>query len=253
MLRMFACGLLLLLTALSHATELTQVFLAGDSTMSIKEVKNYPETGWGVPFGYFFSDTITVDNRARNGRSTRTFKSEGRWDEIVTALKPGDYVFIQFGHNDQSEHKKDRYTPPQAYKDNLTSFVADVRAKQAEPILLTPITRRYFNEAGVIAPTHGVYPDLVRQVAAAEKVTLLDMESITREYFQALGDSQSALRFLHIAADLHPNYPHGVSDDTHLNQLGAREVAQLVLSELKRQNHPLASRLRSPNPKHLQR
>ncbi|WP_339898606.1 rhamnogalacturonan acetylesterase [uncultured Gilvimarinus sp.] len=244
---------LMLLSTLSYAADKTQVFMAGDSTMSIKEVKDYPETGWGVPFSYFFADNIVVDNRARNGRSTRTFKSEGRWQGIMDALQPGDYVFIQFGHNDQSEHKKDRYTPPADFSKNLEGFVADVRGKKAEPILLTPITRRYFNEQGVIDPTHGVYADLVREVAASQKVTLLDMEAITREYFQAMGDEFSALRFMHIAPDLHPNYPIGVTDDTHLNHLGAREVAQLVLTELKRQQHPLAKQLRTPDPKHLKR
>lgn len=259
MLRIFAVFFVLLVSVLTHAAEvkstnkMTHVFMAGDSTMSIKEVKDYPETGWGVPFSYFFDEHLVVDNRARNGRSTRTFKSEGRWQSIMDELSSDDYVFIQFGHNDQSEHKKDRYTPPKDFQANLTGFVADVRSKGAEPILLTPITRRYFNEQGVIEPTHGVYADLVRDVAREQKVTFLDMEAITREYFQAMGDDLSALRFMHIAADLHPNYPIGVSDDTHLNHLGAREVAQLVLTELKRQQHPLASRLRTPDPKHLKR
>ncbi|WP_049721996.1 rhamnogalacturonan acetylesterase [Gilvimarinus polysaccharolyticus] len=249
--RVFMVCVLLLMSLVSYGTEITRVFMAGDSTMSIKEVKDYPETGWGVPFSYFFDENIVVDNRARNGRSTRTFITEGRWGEIVAALQPGDYVLIQFGHNDQSEHKQDRYTPPQDYKANLARFVADVRLKQAEPILLTPITRRYFNEQGVITPTHGVYPDLVRELAHVQKVVLVDMEAITRNYFGALGDELSALRFMHIAANLHPNYPLGVTDDTHLNHLGAREVAQLVLTELKRQQHPLVSRLRIPDPKHL--
>ncbi|WP_041523506.1 rhamnogalacturonan acetylesterase [Gilvimarinus agarilyticus] len=253
MFRTLSVFTLMLFSGLSYAADMTQVFMAGDSTMSIKEVKDYPETGWGVPFSYFFAEDIVVDNRARNGRSTRTFKSEGRWQGIMDELQAGDYVFIQFGHNDQSEHKKDRYTPPADFGKNLEGFIADVRGKKAEPILLTPITRRYFNEQGVIEPTHGVYADLVRDVASEQKVTLLDMEAITREYFQAMGDDLSALRFMHIAPDLHPNYPIGVNDNTHLNHLGAREVAQLVLTELKRQDHPLAKQLRTPDPKHLKR
>lgn len=228
----------------------TTIFMAGDSTMSIKEVKDYPETGWGVPFAVFFDEGIQVDNRAKNGRSTRTFIEEGRWAGIVEAMVPGDYVIIQFGHNDESEHKKDRYTTPQQYQANLSRFIDDVRKAGAEPILMSPITRRYFESESKIRHTHP-YAPLVRAVAATEKVVFIDMEVITRDYFQAMGDRDSALRFMHIAPGLHPNYPVGVRDDTHLNQMGAREVAQLVLAELQKHSHPLAQRLRTPDPKHL--
>lgn len=245
--------LLIGLSATVFATEKAslQIFMAGDSTMSIKDEKDYPETGWGVPFDVFFDPAVSVHNLAKNGRSTRTFIEEGLWQSITDNLRPGDYVFIQFGHNDQSEHKQDRYTAPAQYQANLRRFIADVRTKEAHPLLLTPVTRRYFTKAGVIEPTHRGYDDLVRQVARTEKVVFLDMEKVTREYFTAQGDTASKLRFMHIAPDLHPNYPIGVTDDTHFNALGAREVAQLVLTELKKIDHPLAHRLRVPDPKHL--
>jgi len=226
------------------------VYMAGDSTMAIKDVKDYPETGWGVPFQYFFDDSVTVDNRAKNGRSTRTFIEEGRWKSIADALQPGDYVIIQFGHNDEVEKKVDRYTPPGQYKANLARFVRETRAHGAEPLLLTPVTRRYFDKDGQIEHTHP-YTPLVREVAKEEKVTLIDMDEVTRAYFQQLGDSNSALRFNHIPPGEHPNYPVGVRDDTHFNHLGAREVAQLFLRELNRIHHPLAGQLRHPDPKHL--
>ena len=227
------------------------VFMAGDSTMSIKEVKDYPEAGWGMPFSYFFNDEVTVDNRAKNGRSTKTFISEQRWQGILTELKAGDYVFIQFGHNDQSKHKVDRYTPPAEFRHNLSQFIAQTKEKNAFPILMTPITRRYFSDDGTIKETHPIYADLVRQVAKETKVEFIDMEIVTKHYFQQLGEQASALRFMHIKANLHPNYPNGVKDDTHLNNLGAREVAQLVLTELKQRNHPLIKQLRAVDPKHL--
>lgn len=230
--------------------KLTTIHLAGDSTMSEKELKDYPETGWGVPFSIFFADDIRVVNHAKNGRSTRTFIEEGRWNVIMEALQPGDYVFIQFGHNDESEKKKDRYTTPSQYSENLSRFIRDVRSKNAEPVLLSSITRRYFNSDGSIKETHP-YAPLSREVADKEKVVFLDMEIITRHYFEEMGDKDSALRFMHITANMHPNYPNGVRDDTHLNNLGAREVAQLVLAELKKQSHPLADRLRQVDPKHL--
>ncbi|WP_051687140.1 rhamnogalacturonan acetylesterase [Microbulbifer sp. HZ11] len=243
-------GAALLASQAAMATDKTTIYMAGDSTMAIKEIKDYPETGWGVPFAVFFDEGITVDNRAMNGRSTRTFIEEGRWANIMETLQADDYVVIQFGHNDESEHKKDRYTTPQQYKENLSQFINDVRKAGAEPILMSPITRRYFDGENTIKHTHP-YAPLVREVAQREKVEFIDMEVVTREYFQAMGDRDSALRFMHIAPGLHPNYPVGVRDDTHLNQLGAREVAQLVLAELRKREHPLSKRLRKPDPKHL--
>ncbi|MFC6634392.1 rhamnogalacturonan acetylesterase [Microbulbifer taiwanensis] len=245
--RKWLCILPLFISAASYAET---VYMAGDSTMAIKEIKDYPETGWGVPFAVFFDDRVMVDNRARNGRSTRTFIEEGRWQDIEAALQPGDFVIIQFGHNDESEEKADRYTKPEAYKANLSRFIRETRAKGARPLLLTPVTRRYFDDSGEIEHTHP-YAPLARQVAAAEKVDFIDMELISREYFQSLGDRDSALRFMHIPPDTHPSYPRGVRDDTHFNQLGAREVAQLVLKELKKMEHPLVQKLRQPDPKHL--
>lgn len=233
------------------AEPLITVYMAGDSTMSIKHVKDYPETGWGMPFSYFFDSGVKVDNRAENGRSTKTFISEGRWQRINNELKSGDYVIIQFGHNDQSTRKGERYTPPKAFQANLIRFINNVKAKKAEPILMTPIARRHFNKDGIIKDTHLIYADLVREVATQTNVTFIDMTKVTQEYFQHLGDKSSALRFMHIKPNLHPNYPNGVRDNTHLNQLGAREVAQLVLTELKKIKHPLSQRLRNVDPKHL--
>lgn len=219
--------------------------------MSAKDTKDFPETGWGVPFGLFFDESVRVHNMARNGRSTRTFIEEGRWAALVAALRPGDFVLIQFGHNDESLHKPDRYTPPEDYRANLARMVDEARATGASVILMTPVVRRYFSEDGKLEPSHS-YPPLVRALAAEQEVTLIDMEQVTRDYFASLGDRDSALRFMHIAPGLHPNYPNGVRDDTHFNQLGAREVAQLVLLELRAIDHPLVSRLRPVDPKHLQ-
>ncbi|MBV1908325.1 MAG: rhamnogalacturonan acetylesterase [Kangiellaceae bacterium] len=235
----------------TELTEVTRVFMAGDSTMSNKEVKDYPETGWGVPFSFFFNESVVVHNYAKNGRSTRTFVEDNLWQKISKQMAGGDFVFIQFGHNDQAKHKLDRYVPPKQFKLNLSSFIAQVRAKGANPILMTPITRRYFNSNGRIKNTHPVYADLVRQVSKQNKVVFIDMEKLTKAYFEEIGEKDSALRYMHIPPQTHPNYPKGVRDNTHLNQLGAREVAQLVLKELKQLQHPLSFQLRVPDPKHL--
>jgi lysophospholipase L1-like esterase len=227
-----------------------QILMAGDSTMAIKDPKDYPETGWGMPFASFFATDIKIYNFAKNGRSTRTFREEGLWQQLMDICQPNDIVFIQFGHNDESSLKADRYTTPEQYKHNLEQFIAEVRAKHAQPILLSPVTRRYFDKQGRIQTTH-LYTEIVAEVAKSTTVTYIDMDKISREYFSGLGDKGAAIRYMHIEPHVHPNYPHGVRDDTHFNELGAREVAQLVLTELKALNHPLVSQLRSVDPKHL--
>ncbi|MGQ8366751.1 rhamnogalacturonan acetylesterase [Glaciecola sp. 1036] len=229
----------------------TQIFMAGDSTMSIKDPKDYPETGWGVPFATFFDESVEVINLAKNGRSTRTFISEGLWQQIEDNVKAEDTVFIQFGHNDQSEHKKDRYTTPEEYEANLLKMINISQKKEANVVLMTPISRRHFDEDGSLRWTHP-YADIVRKIAKNnESVTFIDMEKLTHDYIVALGEKDSALRFMHIQPDLHPNYPYGVRDNTHLNRLGARELAQIVLTELKKKQHPVTTQLRKPDPKHL--
>ena len=121
------------------------IFLAGDSTMAAKLPEKRPETGWGEMLGaHFKHGKVRIENRAMNGRSTKTFISEGRWQAVVDDLKKGDYVFIQFGHNDSSKDKGERYTPPEDYRKNLIRFVKDVRAKKAHAVLLTPVMRRRF-------------------------------------------------------------------------------------------------------------
>src|SRR5438094_4804606 len=142
-----------------------KIFIAGDSTAANKEIKAYPETGWGMPFAYFFDSTVTVDNRAKNGRSTRTFIAEGLWQKLIDDVHEGDYVLIQFGHNDESKEKTDRYTTPEEYKTNLARFITETREKKANPVLLTPVSRRQFDSTDHVKETHVVYSALVREVA----------------------------------------------------------------------------------------
>lgn len=227
-----------------------KVYLIGDSTMSVKQVKAYPETGWGMPFAAFFDETVTVDNRAQNGRSTKTFLAENRWQPVVNALQPGDYVFIQFGHNDESENYPDRYTPPGDYRKNLLKFVTETRSKQAIPVLLTPVTRRYFDKEGHIKETHVVYSAATVAVAKEQRVLLVDMDRLSRELLQQFGDEQSKLLFMELAPGDHPNYPLGRHDNTHFNELGARKMAQLVVNDLRAQHVALVEEhLAKPLPK----
>ena len=217
-----------------------RVFMAGDSTMSIKDPKAYPETGWGMPFVQFWDSTVTVVNLAKNGRSTKTFISEGLWKSITDAASEGDYVFIQFGHNDEAKEKVERYTTPDEYKANLVKFISETRGKKANPILLTPVTRRRFDSTGKIMETHEIYSALVREVAIAQKVPLIDMDKKTQELLQQFGKENSKWLFLQLNAGEHPNYPEGRNDNTHFNELGARLVAQLVLKEIREMKLELA-------------
>jgi len=226
-----------------------RIFLAGDSTMSIKEVKAYPETGWGMPFSNFWDSSVTVVNRAKNGRSTKTFITEGLWKSIMDDAGPGDYVFIQFGHNDEAREKVERYTTPDEYRNNLVKFITETKNKKAIPVLLTPVTRRRFDTTGNIMQTHEEYSNLVRQVAKEHQTYFIDLDEKSRGLLQEFGKKDSKLLFLQLKPGEHPNYPEGKDDNTHFNELGARLIAQLVLAEIKTTIPDLAARIIKPKAK----
>jgi lysophospholipase L1-like esterase len=210
-----------------------RLFMAGDSTMSIKTPTAFPETGRGMPFTSFWNDELLLVNLAKNGRSTKTFRSEGLWQSIMTAVQPGDYVFIQFGHNDEVKEKVGSYTTPDEFTANLKQYITETRQKNAYPVLLTPVARRKFDSAGIPVETHETYSALVRQVAEAEQVTLIDHDRLSMAVLGKIGEEDSRLLFLQLKPDEHPNYPAGKEDNTHFNELGARLMAQLVLQEIK--------------------
>ena len=221
-----------------------RVWLIGDSTMSKKDTRAYPEAGWGMPFSYFFDSGVVVDNRAKNGRSTRTFIAEGLWKPVLEEMSEGDYVLIQFGHNDEVSTKASFSTEEQ-FQANLSRYVRESRSKKAFPVLITPVARRKFDSAGRIQGTHDRYSELVRQVAAREKVDLIDLDKKSQELLQSMGPENSRYLFNHLEPGEHPNYPDGKKDDTHFNELGARKIAQIVLSEIRRLNLLLAGKVRN--------
>ena len=239
---------LLFITAFRLPPERTTVYLIGDSTISVKEIKAYPETGWGMPFAHFFDSSVVVDNRAKNGRSTRTFLEEGLWKPVVAGLKEGDYVFIQFGHNDEVETKKS-FTTQQQFTDNLTRYITETRSKGAFPVLLTPAARRRFDTLGRIQGSHDVYAALVREVAQKNKVPLIDLDTKSQQLIQSFGVKGSTLLFNHLRPGEHPNYPRGLTDDTHFSELGARKMAQLVLAAVKDLQLSLAKHIYQPPSK----
>ena len=219
------------------------IFLAGDSTIAKKIIEKRPETGWGEKIGLFFSETIKFSNHARNGRSTKSFINEGKWQAIMDNTTLGDYVFIQFGHNDQSKHKIDRYTPPEDFKKNLTKFVIETRAKDAIPVLFTPVMRKRFDENEKFYDVHGKYPDLVRQVAKRLNVHLIDLHKSSGNLIIELGKEKSKELFLILKPGVHPNYPNGIDDNTHFSEYGASVIAELVANEIKESDIPLKEHL----------
>ena len=224
-----------------------KVYLVGDSTMCSYEPSRAPLTGWGMPFVHFFDSSVVIDNRARGGRSTRTFISENRWQPIADSLQAGDYVLIQFGHNDEAKEEiyRDRYTPVPAYKKNLAQFINDARRKGALPVLITPVSRMRFKD-GIAQETHIEYSRAVHEVAQQHGVPLVDLDKRSRLLMQGLGVEGAKLLFMQLERGEHPAYPDGQKDNTHFNEFGARKIASLVLAGLREAKVPLAERIVKP-------
>jgi lysophospholipase L1-like esterase len=216
--------------------------------MSIKDTSAFPETGWGMPFVYFWDPSVKVVNKARNGRSTRTFIEEGLWQSVTDSLREGDYVFIQFGHNDEVKEKKS-YTTPDSFAANLKRFVSEAQIKKANPVLLSPVARRSFDHTGTPVDTHEAYAGIVKNIAQELNVPFIDLNALSLRLYGQLGDDKSKMLFVQLDRDEHPNYPAGKIDNTHFNELGARVIAQLVLSEIRTKVPGLSDRIIKPNKK----
>ena len=239
--------LIIFLISLNGTAQKTTLYCIGDSTMANKkDPERNPEHGWCQVLQSFFNENIIVDNRAVNGRSTKSFIAEKRWDTIYKLLKKKDYVFIQFGHNDEKIADSMRYTNPHtAYRHNLIRFITESRKKGAIPILFSSIARRNFNEQGVLIGTHGDYPLEARLVAQELKVPFIDLEYYTELLEQSYGPEESKKLHLHYKKGEIPFYPEGKDDDTHLSLLGATEIAKLTVKQIKISDNPLLKKLKS--------
>ncbi|MEU0023835.1 rhamnogalacturonan acetylesterase [Streptomyces sp. NPDC006335] len=209
------------------------LYIAGDSTAAQKYSDAAPETGWGMALPFFLSNDLAVANHAVNGRSSKSFIDEGRLDAILRLIKPGDFLLIQFGHNDEKTADPTRYTEPwTTYQDYLRRYVDGARAKGARPVLATSVERRKFDASGNALPTHGEYPAAMRALAKEEGVALLDIQTLSLALWQKLGVEKTKKYF---------NWTDTEQDNTHFNPPGAIEVARLVARELLR-HRVLASR-----------
>jgi len=245
-------GLIALTALLAAAPAPTiDVYMIGDSTMADKpNPETNPERGWGQLLPQFFDDQVAVHNFAVNGRSTKSFIDEGKWGAVLGKLKAGDYVFIQFGHNDEKAEDTTRYTDPRtSFRRNLERFVTEARAKGATPVLFTPIVRRKWNAQGNLEDTHGAYPSAVREVAKNLRVPLIDLQPLTENLVRGTGPEGSKRLYVWVAAGESKMYPEGRQDDTHLSVLGATSVARLAAFSLRETSLPLAQHVRNTTDK----
>lgn len=228
----------------------TTIFLAGDSTVC--DQPGEPWASWGQLLPMYFSSKVAIANYAESGRSFRSFKGENRWNKIFSLVKPGDYVFMQFGHNDMKE-KGDGVGPYTSFSDSIREAIAKTREKGATPVVLTPMHRRRFN-GDTITPTFGDYPDAIRKVANEQGVALIDLQETSRPLYEAFGPEQSKQLFVHYPANSFPNQTTALKDDTHFNVFGANEIARLVIEGMRATKLPIVSELKpglSPfDPKH---
>ena len=249
--------IIILLGCSSLQKEPVVIYLIGDSTMAnyadnYDEGKDYfktryPVTGWGQVFqqcftgtdltdfkNVFNADSVIVDDRARGGRSTRTFFQEGRWRHVYKDLKKGDVVIMQFGHNDAAENKPERYVNIEGYKEFLRLFVSQTREKQATPIILTPVCNNYPWKEGHLENGHGDYPQAALDVAEEMDAYFIDLNQLSMDAFSKKGREYVTKNyFMNLTAGKYEAYPEGLTDNTHFQPEGARIVANLVFEAMK--------------------
>ncbi|MFF4271400.1 rhamnogalacturonan acetylesterase [Streptomyces sp. NPDC001536] len=202
------------------------LYIAGDSTAAQKYADAAPETGWGMAFPFFLHKDRPAANHAVNGRSSKSFVDEGRLDVILGAIRPGDFLLVQFAHNDEKSADPARYTEPwTTYQDYLRLYIDGARARGARPVLATSVERRKFDVDGNAVPTHGDYPASMRALAEEERVALLDIQALSLALWQKLGVEETKTYF---------NWTATEQDNTHFNPPGAIAVARLVAQELLR-------------------
>lgn len=214
------------------------LFMVGDSTMADKEeLEASPERGWGQLFPTYLQGNIILQNHARNGRSTKSFIAQGRWDEVMSRAKKGDIVVIQFGHNDAKQSDPERYAPIDQYEDNLMRMVGEAKKKKMNVIMCTSICRRKFNKQGEFVENHhGGYPLAAKRVAERMEVPIIDLEASTAEWLKELGDEASKAYFMNVAAGECTKFPDGKVDNTHLRENGALIVGRMFAEQIQKQN-----------------
>lgn len=229
---------------LTEADSVTTVFLCGNST--VVDQTGEPWASWGQIIPAYFDSTISVSNHAESGESATSFLSKKRLDKVLSMAKPGDWIFIEFGHNDQKEK-----TPGSGawynFSTNLKTFVDRARAAGLQPVFLTPTARRFFDENGKVVNTHGDYPEAMRKVARRESVPVIELNDMTKQLYEALGPEGSKKVFVHYPAGTYPGQTKALADNTHFNPYGATQVAKCVIEGIRAVLPDLAKHLKAPS------
>ena len=206
------------------------IYIIGDSTVDDNQP---PFRGWGWALPQFVREGVSVHNHALSGRSSRSFRAEGLFEPVEKALTTGDLLLIQFGHNDEKDDE--RHTEPDTtFPEELWRYCESALSRGAQPVLITPVCRRFFGGDGSLFYTHGEYPRAIRLLAAGKHIPLCDLKADSRELYKSLGEEKTAELFVRLAPGEHPDFPEGHDDRSHFNAHGAQVIAGLVANELKK-------------------
>ena len=241
----------LVLTRQAERTEGAEptVWITGDSTVQSYAADYAPQAGWGQMIGRFLDDGVTVENKAIGGRSSKNFISQGRLDEVLRTIRPGDYLFVQFGHNDNSYGVDDRFAAPGDYAEYLRTYVDGARQRGAVPVLVSPVSRRSFDAAtGEANVSFPAYVDAVKALAAETETPVVDLSASSRAYLTEIGAEAAKSVFLHVPAGVYPGRPTGTADDTHFQDYGAIQMARLVATGVAELDIPLAGNVAAVEP-----
>jgi DNA sulfur modification protein DndE len=218
------------------------IWIIGDSTVNVtdRDTKRYPQSGWGQHLRQYCKSGVKVDNRAIGGRSAKSFIAEKRWERMLPLMKKGDFLFIQFGHNDQKKYDKTRYAPADSlYQELLKKFIAEAKEKGVSTILVTPVYRRKFRK-GKLINSLGDYPAAVKKVGKETVTPVVDLHKISFDKFSKIGEEGTKKIFLHLPPGESKNFPKGKTDNTHFNVNGATIIAGWIVADIKGQKLKVA-------------
>jgi lysophospholipase L1-like esterase len=218
-----------------------KLFLAGDSTVASYPKNEAPMAGWGQFLQDSFSKEVVIHNHAKCGASSNSFIEEGRLATILEKIQTNDYLFIQFGHNDQKEYGTEVFF---TYPFYLGQYVTASREKGAFPVLVTSVHRRNFDDSGRLVNTLGEYPNSMIRLAKTLDVPLINLWEETAKLYQSLGEEGSKQLFTWLKPSENSNYPDGIEDNTHFCENGAKKIAELVLKEIKELQLPITKFIR---------
>lgn len=213
------------------AEEAITVYLAGNSTVTDQEYE--PWAAWGQMLPRFFDRKVVVANYAESGEALKSFVGEKRLKKLLSTIKAGDYLFIQFGHNDQKPNSSAYVKPFTGYKDQLKMYISEARKRGANPVLVTSMHRRAFDDNGRIINTHGDYPEAMRQVAKEQEVPLIDLNAMSAVFYEALGIEGSKKAFVHYPANSFPGQKEDLADNSHHSTYGAYQLAKCIVEGIR--------------------